>query len=97
MPTYIAIGNFTDQGMRTIKDTTKRAAANEKALKKMGVTMKALYWTMGQYDLVSIVEAPDDVSMSAVSLAIGAAGNVRGQTLRAYTREEMEAIVKKLP
>ena len=97
MTTYIALGNFTEQGMRTIKDTTKRAAANEKALKKMGVTMKALYWTMGQYDLVSIVEAPDDVSMSAVSLAIGAAGNVRGQTLRAYTREEMEAIVKKLP
>jgi len=97
MPTYIALGNFTDQGMRTIKDTTKRAAANEKALKKMGVTMKALYWTMGAYDLVSIVEAPDDVSMSAVSLAIGAAGNIRGQTLRAYTREEMEAVLKKLP
>jgi len=97
MPTYIALGNFTDQGMRSIKDTTKRAAANEKVLKKMGVTMKALYWTMGQYDLVSIIEAPDDISMSAVSLAIGATGNIRGQTLRAYTREEMEAIVKKLP
>jgi uncharacterized protein with GYD domain len=96
MPTYIALANFTDQGIRSIKDTAQRAAANEKAVKKMGVEMKALYWTMGQYDLVSIMEAPDDVSMSAVSLAIGAAGNIRGQTLRAYTRQEMEAILKKI-
>jgi uncharacterized protein with GYD domain len=58
--------------IRAIKDATKRAASNEKALKRMGVEMKALCWTMGQFDQVSMVEAPDDVSMSAVSLAIGA-------------------------
>jgi uncharacterized protein with GYD domain len=97
MATYILVGNFTDQGIRGVRDTTKRAAAVKEAAKKAGVTMKEIYWTMGQFDLIAIFDAPDEASMSAVSLAIGAAGNVRGQTLRAYAREEMDAVLKKMP
>lgn len=97
MATYIIVGNFTDQGIRNVRDTTKRAAAVREAAKKAGVNMKEIYWTMGAFDLIGIFEAPDDASMSAVALAIGAAGNVRGQTLRAYSKEEMDGVIKKLP
>jgi uncharacterized protein with GYD domain len=97
MATYIVVGNFTDQGVRGIRDTTKRAAAVREAAKKAGVTMKEIYWTMGQFDVIAVFDAPDDASMSAVALAIGAAGNVRGQTLRAYSREEMDAVIRKMP
>jgi uncharacterized protein with GYD domain len=97
MATYITVGNFTDQGIRGVRDTTKRAAAVREAARKAGVTMKEIYWTMGQFDVIVIFEAPDDASMSVVSLAIGAAGNVRGQTLRAYAREEMDVILRKMP
>jgi uncharacterized protein with GYD domain len=97
MATYITVGNFTDQGIRGVRDTTKRAAAVREAARKAGVTMKEIYWTMGQFDVIVIFEAPDDASMSVVSLAIGAAGNVRGQTLRAYSREEMDVILRKMP
>ena len=97
MATYITVGNFTDQGIRGVRDTTKRAAAVREAAKKTGVAVKEIYWTMGQFDVIAIFDAPDDASMSAVALAIGAAGNVRGQTLRAYSREEMDAVLKKMP
>lgn len=97
MATYITVGNFTDQGIRGVRDTTKRAAAVKEVGKKAGVTIKEIYWTMGQFDVIVIYEAPDDASMSALALALGAAGNVRGQTLRAYSREEMDAVLKKMP
>lgn len=97
MATYITVGNFTDQGIRGVRDTTKRAAAVKEVAKKAGVTIKEIYWTMGQFDVIVIYEAPDDASMSALALALGAAGNVRGQTLRAYSREEMDAVLKKMP
>jgi uncharacterized protein with GYD domain len=94
MATYILLGNFTDQGIRNVKDTTKRADAVREAAKKFGATMKEIYWTMGQYDMVVTLEAPDDASVSAFVLAVGSAGNIRGQTMRAYSRDEMNAILK---
>ena len=97
MATYITLGNFTEQGIRDVRETTKRADAVKAAAKKLGVTMKDIYWTMGQYDVVAMFEAPDDVSVSALALAIGAAGNIRSQTMRAYTKEEMNAVLKKMP
>ncbi|HEU4922571.1 MAG TPA: GYD domain-containing protein [Burkholderiales bacterium] len=97
MATYVTVGNFTDQGIRGVRDTTKRAAAVKEVAKKAGVTIKEIWWTMGQFDVIVIYEAPDDTSMSALALALGAAGNVRGQTLRAYSREEMDAVLKKMP
>jgi len=96
MPTFIVLGNFTDQGVKTVKDSVKRSDAIRDMGKKFGVTMKDLYWTMGAYDVVGTFEAPDGPSMSAFVLAIGMAGNVRGQTLHAYPKSEMEGILKKL-
>jgi len=96
MATYIMLANFTDQGIRNVKDTTKRADAVREAAKKFGVNMKEIYWTMGQYDMVVIAEAPDDASISAYALAVGSAGNIRGQTLRAHSKDEMNAILAKL-
>lgn len=96
MATYIMLANFTDQGIRNVKDTTKRADAVREAAKKFGVNMKEIYWTMGQYDMVVIAEAPDDASLSAFALAVGSAGNIRGQTLRAHSKDEMNAILAKL-
>lgn len=96
MATYIALSNFTDQGIRNVKDTTKRADAVKESAKKFGASMTQLYWTLGHYDLVAIIEAPDDKSATAFALAIGAAGNVRTETLRAFTKEEMNGILGKL-
>lgn len=96
MPTFITLGNFTDQGIKSVKDSVKRADAVKEAGKKFGVTMKDIHWTMGAYDMVVTCEAPDGPSMSAFILAVAGAGNIRGQTLRAYTKEEMSGILKKL-
>lgn len=96
MATYIALSNFTDQGVRTIKDSTKRADAVREAAKKFGANMTQLYWTLGQYDLVAVIDAPDDASATAFSLAIASAGNVRMQTMRAFSRDEMGGILAKI-
>ena len=96
MSTYIALSNFTDQGIRSVQDTTKRAEAVQEAAKKFGARMTHIYWTLGHYDVVAIIEAPDDMSVTALALAIGAAGNVRTQTLRAFSKEEMNGILGKM-
>ncbi len=96
MATYIALSTFTDQGIRNVKDTAKRAEAIAAAAKKFGATMSQVYWTLGQFDVVAIIDAPNDESATAFSLAIGAAGNVRTQTMRAFSKDEIGAIVSKL-
>jgi uncharacterized protein with GYD domain len=96
MPTYIALANFTDQGIRSVKDTTKRADAVKDAAKKYGANMTQIYWTVGRYDLVTVIEAPNDESATAFALAIGVAGNIRTQTLRAFNKDEMNGILAKL-
>jgi uncharacterized protein with GYD domain len=96
MATYIVLGSFTDQGIRNVKDTTKRADAFKELAKSLGATVKDVYWTLGQYDLTAIVDAPDDMSVTALGLALGKAGNVRTQTLRAFSRADMDAILGKV-
>jgi uncharacterized protein with GYD domain len=96
MATYIVLNSFTDQGVRSVKDTTKRADAVRELAKKFGITVKEIFWTLGSYDVVAIYDAPDDASVTALGLAIGAAGNVRTQTLRAFSREEMNGVLAKL-
>ena len=96
MKTYIALSSFTDQGVRSVKDSTKRADAVQEAAKKFGASMPQLYWTLGKYDLVAIIEAPDDESATAFSLAIAAAGNIRIQTLRAFNKGEMNGILARM-
>ena len=97
MPTYIVLGNFTDQGIRNVKDAPKRDEAVKEMAKKVGVTMKEVFYTLGAYDFVSILDAPDDLSMTALGLSVGTLGNVRTQTLRALSGAEMKTILGKLP
>jgi uncharacterized protein with GYD domain len=95
MPTYILLGNFTEQGIRKVKETTQRAEALRTMAKKVGVTVKEVYWTLGQYDVATILEAPDEASVTALGLSIGALGNVRTQTLRAFNATEIGQILGK--
>ena len=81
MPTYISLANFTEQGVRNAKDSPKRAEAFKELAKNHGCTVKDIYWTQGQYDIVTVIEAPDEMSANALSLSIAALGNVRTQTL----------------
>ena len=94
MPTYVILGKYTLQGLRKIKGTTKRADAFRNLAKKMGVRVKEIYWTMGQYDVVTIIDAPDDATATRVLLAAGSMGNVQTETLRAYTQNEVARILK---
>jgi uncharacterized protein with GYD domain len=96
MATYIVLTSFTDQGIRNVKESTKRADGVRELAKKFGVTATEFYWTLGAYDVVAIFDAPDEASITALGLAIGAAGNVRTQTMRAFSKEEMNGIVRKM-
>lgn len=97
MTTYVVLCNFTDQGIRSVKDTVKRADAARESASRLGVDMREIFWVQGQYDLVTLCEARDDQSLAAFSLALASMGNVKLQTLRAYKRDEMAAILGKLP
>ena len=96
MASYILLGNFTEQGIRDIKDTTKRADAIRAAAKKMGIAVTQMYWMLGQYDVAAIFDAPDDAAMTALALAIGTQGNVRTQILPAFTEKEIGPIIAKV-
>ncbi|MBK0393940.1 GYD domain-containing protein [Ramlibacter algicola] len=96
MATYITLGKFTEQGMRGIRETTSRADAVREQAKKAGIEMKSIHWTQGKYDMVVLWEAPDEKAFATFGLTIGKAGNVRFQTMRAFTRDEMGDILAKL-
>src|SRR5437762_2620353 len=96
MPSYVCLIQFKDQGIRNIKDTVKRGDAAIAEAENMGMKIVEEYWTMGAYDAVVIIEAPDDETMSAFILKVGSLGNVQGQTLRAFRRNEMEGILAKI-
>jgi uncharacterized protein with GYD domain len=96
MTTYAVLINFTDQGVRNAKDSFKRTEAFKDMAKKCGVTVKDIYWTQGQYDGLTIIDAPDDMTATALTLSMGALGNVRTQTMRAYSSADMKTIIGKL-
>ncbi len=96
MPTYIILGNFTDQGIRAIRDSPKREDAFRKLCEKVGARVKEAYRTLGRYDVTAIVEAPDDVTINAILYSLGALGNIRTETLRAFTRQETDAALAKM-
>jgi len=96
MATYIVLGQFTDQGIRNVRESTKRAEAFKELAKRAGATVKDVYWTLGAYDIVTIVEAPDDAAVTALLLSVGTLGNVRTQSLRAFSADEMGRILSKL-
>lgn len=94
MPTYVVLYQFTDQGRKNVKETVRRASEVQEENQRRGFQIQGLYWTQGQYDLVAIVEAPDEPSMLAGLFNIAEAGNVRSQTLRAFSAAEMEQALK---
>ncbi|GHB72693.1 GYD domain-containing protein [Streptomyces viridiviolaceus] len=95
MPTYVTLLNWTDQGIRNYRDTAKRAEAFGSAVQKLGANLLNVFWTVGPYDLVAVVEAPDDETATAAILQLGGVGNVRTTTLRAFGKEEMDRILAK--
>lgn len=96
MATYISLTRFTEQGIRSVKDTTKRAEAVKAAAAKFGASVKDLYWTLGQYDIVVVIEAADELSATAFAMSIAAAGNTRSETLRAFSGDEMQTVLSKM-
>ena len=96
MVTYIVLAKFTDQGIRNAKESPKRAEAFKELAKTFGVTVKDIFWTQGRYDTVTIVEAPDESSAMSLSLSLGALGNIRTESLRAFSAADMAAIVGKM-
>jgi uncharacterized protein with GYD domain len=97
MATYITLIHFTDQGVRHIKESPKRAEAFQEMATKAGVTVKHVFWTLGRYDMVAITEAPDDITGTALGLQLGSQGNVRTQTMRAFGPQEIKQILDKIP
>ena len=97
MPNYVILMKLTDQGAKTIKDAPGRIEAGIKAFEKMGGKVSGFYVVMGEYDYVAAGEMPSDEAATTYALAVGSLGNLRTTTLRAYTKEEFAAMVKKLP
>lgn len=95
MTTFVSLINWTDQGIKNFRESAKRADAFTELVEKNGGTVKALYWTLGEYDIVSIVEGPDAETATAILLQVGALGNVRTMTLEAFDREAFDRIVAK--
>jgi uncharacterized protein with GYD domain len=96
MAMYVGLIQFTEQGIRNIKDTIKRGDAAMAEAEKMGMKIVEEFWTMGAYDVVIVVDAPNDETMSAFMLKIGSLGNVKSRTMRAFRRKEMEDILAKI-
>jgi uncharacterized protein with GYD domain len=97
MPTYVTLLSYTQQGIKNIKESSKRLDAAKKAYESMGAKLRDFYLVMGRYDIVLVSEGPDDETMAKAALAIGSLGNVRSETLRAFTEDEFRKIVASLP
>jgi uncharacterized protein with GYD domain len=96
MAMYVSLIQFTDQGIRNIKKTIKRGDAAMAEAEKMGMKIVEEFWTMGTYDVVVVVDAPNDETMGAFMLKIGSLGNVKSHTMRAFRRDEMAGILAKI-
>lgn len=96
MATYLIMGKFTPQGIKNIKQTTTRAYRFKEIAAGYGVKVRDIFWLMGEYDVVNIVEAEDEESVSTLLLELGGWGNVTTTTFRAHTKEEMEENFKKM-
>jgi uncharacterized protein with GYD domain len=93
MAKYIVLSNWTDQGIKTVKDSPARLDKAREAAKKLGCELKKFYMTIGAHDMVVIFEAPDDETMAKLALTIGGAGNVRTTTLKAFSEDSYRKIV----
>ncbi len=97
MATYVVLSNFTEQGIRGIKNTVQRADQVAEMAKEFGCEMREVYWTLGAFDIVAIVDAPSEQNLMAFGFALGASGNIRTQTLRAFTKSDVGTIIGRLP
>jgi len=96
MANYVVLAHLTDQGIRAIKDTAKRAKAFRNAAKEMGANIKDIYWILGQYDVVLTLEAPDDETIASLMMKVGSLGNLKCQTARAFDETEIDALLSRL-
>jgi|SRR6187397_1418682 len=96
MPNYIVLVNWTDQGIRNVKDTIKRAKSFEGAIEKAGGKSLGFYYTIGRYDMVTMVQAPTDEAIASVLFSLESLGNVRSETLKAFSMDEAANIIEKL-
>ena len=96
MPTYVTLMKWTDQGIKDVKATVDRAEQARQAIEQMGGHMPTILWTQGTYDIVAIADFPDEESASAFVLTLAKMGNLRGETLRAFSAEEMRRILDKV-
>ena len=96
MLTYVVLAKFTDQGIRNAKDSPKRAGAFKELAKTFGVIVKDVFWTQGRYDIVAILESPDETSAMTLGLSLGALGNVRTESLRAFSAADMATVVGRM-
>ncbi len=97
MPGYIMLQKFTPKGLADLKGSPGRVEGAKTAAQKMGIRVIGVWRTMGQYDAVTVVDAPNDEAASLLSLASASTGNVTTETMRAYSEEEWKALVGKLP
>jgi uncharacterized protein with GYD domain len=97
VPTYIVLTKWTDQGIRGVKDMASRLEQNRAAADKLGLRAIGTWWTQGAYDGVNVVEAPDEETLMVGLLTLGMGGNIRTETMRAFSAEEMQQIIQKLP
>ena len=96
MPRYVVLIDWTEQGVRNFKDSVDRYEAANNQLEGLRVRFEDTYWTLGNHDIVSIVDASDDESLAAGLLAVAGAGNIRTTTLRAFSADEMRSVIGKL-
>lgn len=96
MPTYIALLKWTQQGISRIKDSASRLDAGRAAFKAAGIDMKDVFLTMGRYDLICVLEAPDDETLARGVLTLGSQGNVSTETLKAFTEDQYRKIIGSL-
>lgn len=95
MATYVALIDWTDEGVQNFKDSVDRYEAVQSRLQSMGIEFKDIYWTLGAHDVVGIIEAPDDETLAAGLLAAAGQGHVRTTTLRAFSSDEMRSVISK--
>ena len=97
MPKFVILCNLTEQGISNVKDGPQRVRESVSAVEAVGAKIEAWYSTMGAYDMVAVLDVPNDEMAATMLLALGAEGNTRTESLRAFTLEEFERIVAKLP
>src|SRR5687768_18606823 len=96
MPTYVSLCKWTEQGVQNARESTRRAEQAKAAVRKLGGKLTTILWTQGNYDLIAISDFPDEESAMAFLLTLGGQGNVRTETLRAYSAQDMERIFAKM-